>query len=65
MTTCGSVSNWWNGGGDGRVHSRVVAGIALTAVAGSAGSALCGISEPGGEHSQSMDGARTGRGADR
>src|SRR5229473_1112638 len=23
--TSGSTSNWWNGGGDGRVHSRVVA----------------------------------------
>jgi len=32
--------------------------IALTEGAGSAGSALCGISEPGGEHSQSMDGGR-------
>jgi CBS domain-containing protein len=32
--------------------------IALTDGAASAGSALCGISEPGGEHSQSMDGAR-------
>ena len=30
--------------------------IALTDGAGSAGSALCGISEPGGEHSQSADG---------
>ena len=30
--------------------------IALTDGAASAGSALCGISEPGGEHSQSMDG---------
>jgi len=36
--------------------------IALTEGAGSAGSALCGISEPGGEHSQSMDGARGMRG---
>src|SRR5215469_8475584 len=36
--------------------------IALTDGAGSAGSALCGISEPGGEHSQSMDGARGMRG---
>ena len=36
--------------------------IALTDGAGSAGSALCGISEPGGEHSQSMDGARGGMG---
>jgi len=34
--------------------------IALTDGAGSAGSALCGISEPGGEHSQSMDGAARG-----
>ena len=32
--------------------------IALTDGAASAGGALCGISEPGGEHSQSMDGAR-------
>ena len=32
--------------------------IALTDGAASAGSALCGISEPGGEHSQSMDGGR-------
>jgi len=32
--------------------------IALTDGAGNAGSALCAISEPGGEHSQSMDGAR-------
>ena len=31
--------------------------IALTDGAGNAGSALCAISEPGGEHSQSMDGA--------
>src|SRR5712671_5325944 len=23
--TSGSTSNWWNGGGDGSVHSRVVA----------------------------------------
>ena len=30
--------------------------IALTDGPGSAGSALCGISEPGGEHSQSLDG---------
>lgn len=36
--------------------------IALTEGAGSAGSALCGISEPGGEHSQSMDGGRGMRG---
>jgi CBS domain-containing protein len=36
--------------------------IALTDGAASAGSALCGISEPGGEHSQSMDGARGMRG---
>jgi CBS domain-containing protein len=42
-----------------------LADIALTEGAGSAGSALCGISEPGGEHSQSMDGARAGRGAAR
>jgi CBS-domain-containing membrane protein len=32
--------------------------IALTDGAASAGSALCCISEPGGEHSQSMDGGR-------
>lgn len=36
--------------------------IALTDGAGSAGSALCGISEPGGEHSQSMNGGRGMRG---
>jgi CBS domain-containing protein len=36
--------------------------IALTEGAGSAGSALCGISEPGGDHSQSMDGGRGLRG---
>jgi CBS domain-containing protein len=36
--------------------------IALTDGAGSAGSALCGISEPGGDHSQSMDGGRGMRG---
>jgi CBS domain-containing protein len=36
--------------------------IALTEGAGSAGSALCGISEPGGEHSQSMDSGRGMRG---
>jgi CBS domain-containing protein len=36
--------------------------IALTEGADSAGSALCGISEPGGEHSQSMDGGRGMRG---
>ena len=36
--------------------------IALTDGAGSAGSALCGISEPGGDHSQSMDGGRGLRG---
>ena len=36
--------------------------IALTDGAASAGSALCGISEPGGEHSQSMDGGRGMRG---
>jgi CBS-domain-containing membrane protein len=36
--------------------------IALTDGASSAGSALCGISEPGGEHSQSMDGAGGMRG---
>jgi len=37
--------------------------IALTDGAASAGSALCGISEPGGEHSQSMDGGRGMRGS--
>jgi CBS domain-containing protein len=42
-----------------------LADIALTEGAGSAGSALCGISEPGGEHSQSTDGARAGRSATR
>jgi CBS domain-containing protein len=36
--------------------------IALTKGAGSAGSAMCVISEPGGEHSQSMDGGRGMRG---
>jgi CBS domain-containing protein len=36
--------------------------IALTEGAVSAGSALCGISEPGGEHSQSMNGGRGMRG---
>jgi hypothetical protein len=30
-----------------------------------AGSALCGISEPGGGHSQSTDGGRAGRSATR
>jgi CBS domain-containing protein len=35
-----------------------LADLALADGAGSAGSALCGISEPGGEHSQSTDGAR-------
>jgi CBS domain-containing protein len=37
--------------------------IALADGAGSAGSALCGISEPGGEHSQSTNGSRMGRSA--
>ena len=37
--------------------------IALTDGAGSASSALCGISEPGGGHSQSMNGGRGMRGA--
>jgi CBS domain-containing protein len=37
--------------------------IALTDGAGSAGSALCGISEPGVEHSQSMNGGRGMHGA--
>ncbi len=37
--------------------------IALADGAGSAGSALCGISEPGGEHSQSTNGGRMGRSA--
>jgi len=32
--------------------------IALTDGPSSAGSALCGISEPGGEHSQALDGGR-------
>jgi hypothetical protein len=36
--------------------------IALSEGAGSAGSALFGISEPGGEHSQSLDGGRGMRG---
>ena len=35
--------------------------MALTDGPGNAGSALCGISEPGGEHSQSMDGGRAAR----
>jgi CBS domain-containing protein len=35
--------------------------IALTEGAGSAGSALCGISEPGGEHSQATDGGKGAR----
>ena len=39
--------------------------IALTEGAGSAGNALCGISEPGGEHSQSADSGRAGRSAAR
>jgi CBS domain-containing protein len=34
--------------------------IALTDGGGEAGSALCGISEPGGEHSQASDGGRAG-----
>jgi CBS domain-containing protein len=37
--------------------------IALADGAGSAASALCGISEPGGEHSQSTNGGRMGRSA--
>ncbi|HEY6995500.1 MAG TPA: CBS domain-containing protein [Xanthobacteraceae bacterium] len=40
-----------------------LADIALTEGASSAGSALCGISEPGGGHSQSTDGGRAGRSA--
>jgi CBS domain-containing protein len=41
-----------------------LADIALTDGAGSVGSALCGISEPGGEHSQQMsDSGRASRGA--
>jgi CBS domain-containing protein len=40
-----------------------LADLALADGARSAGSALCGISEPGGEHSQSTDGARTARAA--
>jgi CBS domain-containing protein len=35
--------------------------MALTDGPGNAGSALCGISEPGGEHSQSIDGGRAAR----
>jgi CBS domain-containing protein len=37
--------------------------MALTDGPSNAGSALCGISEPGGEHSQSMDGGRAMRSA--
>jgi CBS domain-containing protein len=37
--------------------------IALSDGAATAGSALCGISEPSGEHSQSMDGGRGSVGA--
>jgi CBS domain-containing protein len=40
-----------------------LADIALTDGAGNAGSALCGISEPGGEHSQMSDSGRAGRSA--
>jgi CBS domain-containing protein len=41
-----------------------LADIALTDGAGNAGSALCGISEPGGDHSQQMsDSGRAGRSA--
>ena len=35
--------------------------IALTDGPSNAGSALCGISEPGGEHSQSLDGGGSSR----
>lgn len=35
--------------------------IAITEGPSNAGSALCGISEPGGEHSQSLDGGRAAR----
>ena len=35
--------------------------MALTDGPSNAGSALCGISEPGGDHSQSMDGGRAAR----
>jgi CBS domain-containing protein len=42
-----------------------LADVALANGAGSVGSALCGISEPGGEHSQTSDGARAGRAATR
>jgi CBS domain-containing protein len=35
--------------------------MALTDGPGNAGSALCAISEPGGEHSQSIDGGRASR----
>ena len=38
-----------------------LADIALTDGAGNAGSALCGISEPGGEHSQASDSGRAAR----
>ncbi len=37
--------------------------IALSDGAGTAGSALCGISEPSSEHSQSIEGGRGGAGA--
>ena len=40
-----------------------LADLALTNGPESAGEALCGISEPGGEHSQSLDGARNGSAA--
>jgi CBS domain-containing protein len=40
-----------------------LADIALTDGPANAGSALCGISEPGGDHSQALDGARGGRAA--
>jgi CBS domain-containing protein len=48
-------------------HEKRLVGIlslgdmALTDGPGNAGSALCGISEPGGEHSQSMDSGRAAR----
>jgi CBS domain-containing protein len=40
-----------------------LADIALVDGPSNAGSALCGISEPGGDHSQSLDGARGGMAA--
>jgi hypothetical protein len=45
-------------------YKRLVGILSLRDIALSegAGSALCGISEPGGEHSQSLDGGRGMRG---